>query len=126
MVKICLQDKRPEFNPCVGKIPWRRKWQPTLVFLPGKSHGWRNMIGYSPWGLEELNTTERFHFLSPGYLPNPGVKSKSLLLSLPHWQVGSSLLAPPGKPNHYTNFKKTLPRDFPGGSAAKAAHSQCR
>ena len=33
-----------------GKIPWRRKWQPTLVFLPGKSHGQRNLVGYSSWG----------------------------------------------------------------------------
>ena len=34
----------------VGKIPWRRKWQPTPVFLPGESHGQRNLAGYSPWG----------------------------------------------------------------------------
>ena len=33
-----------------GKIPWRRKWQPTPVFLPGKSNGQRNLMGYSPWG----------------------------------------------------------------------------
>ena len=38
------------FNPWVGKISWRRKWQPTLVFLPGKSHEQRNLVGYSPWG----------------------------------------------------------------------------
>ena len=36
------------FNPWVGKIPWRRKWQPTPVFLPGKSHGQRSLAGYSP------------------------------------------------------------------------------
>ena len=36
------------FNPWVGKIPWRRKWQPTLVFLPGKSHGQRSLVGCSP------------------------------------------------------------------------------
>ena len=35
---------------CVGKIPWRRAWQPTLVFLPGKSRGWRSLEGYSLWG----------------------------------------------------------------------------
>ena len=40
-----------------GKIPWRRKWQPTPVFLPGKSHGQRNLAGYSPWGRKELDTT---------------------------------------------------------------------
>ena len=41
--------ERPWFNPWVRKIPWRRKWQPTPVFLPGKSHGQRSMVGYSPW-----------------------------------------------------------------------------
>ena len=39
----------PGFNPWVGKIPWRRKWQPSPVFLPGESHGQRNLEGYSPW-----------------------------------------------------------------------------
>jgi len=40
----------PRFNTWVGKIPWRRKWQPTLVFLPGKSHGHRSPVGYNPRG----------------------------------------------------------------------------
>ena len=38
------------FYPCIGKIPWRRKWQSTPVFLPGESHGQRSLAGYSPWG----------------------------------------------------------------------------
>ena len=38
------------FNPWVGKIPWRRKWQPTPVFLAGKSHGQKSLVGYSSWG----------------------------------------------------------------------------
>ena len=46
------------FDPWVRKIPWRRKWQPTPVFSPGKSHGWRSLIGYSPWGHKELDITE--------------------------------------------------------------------
>ena len=37
--------KRPRFNLWVGKIPWRRKWQPTPVFSPGESHGWRSLAG---------------------------------------------------------------------------------
>ena len=55
-----------EDNPWVGKIPWRRKWQPTPGFLPGKSHGLRSLVGYCPWGRKESDTTERlpFHFLS--------------------------------------------------------------
>ena len=50
------------FDPWVRKIPWRRKWQPTPVFLPGKSHGRRSLVGYSPWGRKESDTTERLHF----------------------------------------------------------------
>ena len=41
-------------GPWVGKIPWRRKWQPTPVFLPGKSHGQRSLAGYSPWDLKRV------------------------------------------------------------------------
>ena len=44
------QCRRRGFNPWIGRIPWRRKWQPTPVFLPGKSHGQRSLAGYSPWG----------------------------------------------------------------------------
>ena len=43
-------------------ISWRRRWHPTPVLLPGKSHGWRSPVGYSPWGLEESDTTEWLHF----------------------------------------------------------------
>ena len=46
----CRRYRRPGFNPSIGKIPWRRKWQPTPAFLPGKSHGQRTLAGYSPWG----------------------------------------------------------------------------
>ena len=47
------QCRRFSFNPWVKKIPWRRKWQLTPVFLPGKSHGLRSLVGYSPWGSKE-------------------------------------------------------------------------
>ena len=40
----------------------RRQWHPTPVLLPGKSHGWRSLVGCSPWGCEELDTTEQLHF----------------------------------------------------------------
>ena len=59
---ICLQSGRPGFNPWVGQIPWRRKWQPTPVLLPGKSHGQRSLAGCSPWGCKESDMTERLHF----------------------------------------------------------------
>ena len=54
-----LQCGRLGFNPWVWKIPWRRKWQPTPVFLPGKFHGQRSLEGYSPWGRKESDMTER-------------------------------------------------------------------
>ena len=61
--RVCQQCGRPEFDLWVGKIPWRTKWQPTPVLLPGKSHGQRSPVGYSPWGRQESDTTERLHFL---------------------------------------------------------------
>ena len=48
--KIQLSSRRHGFDPWVKKIPWRRKWKPTPVFLPGKSHGQRSLGGYSSWG----------------------------------------------------------------------------
>jgi len=54
-------NKRYRFYLCVGKTPWRKKWQPTPVFLPGKSHGQRSLVGYSPWGHKESEATEHVH-----------------------------------------------------------------
>ena len=53
----CRRFKNCGFDPWIGKIPWNRAWQPTLVFLPEKSHGQRSLEGYSPWGCEELDLT---------------------------------------------------------------------
>ena len=47
MIESTLQDRRPEFDLWVGKICWRTEWQTTPVFLPGKCHGQRNLVGYS-------------------------------------------------------------------------------
>ena len=58
-LSICLQCGRPGFDPWVGKVPWRRKWQSTPVLLPGKSHGQRSLVDYSPWSWEELDMTEQ-------------------------------------------------------------------
>ena len=51
MQKTCVQS-------WVGKIPRQRKWQPSPVLLPGKSHGWRRLVGYSLWGHKESDSTE--------------------------------------------------------------------
>ena len=57
--RIYLQCRRPGFGPWVGKICWRRKWQPTSVFLPGESHGQRSLAGHSRWHCIESDTTEQ-------------------------------------------------------------------
>ena len=56
--RICQQCKRPGFNHWVRKIPWRREWLLTPVFLTGESHGQRSLEGHNPWGHKELDTTE--------------------------------------------------------------------
>ena len=59
MVKNLLKYRRPRFDPYVGKIPWRKEWLPTPVFLPGELHGQRShLVGYSPWGRKESDMTE--------------------------------------------------------------------
>ena len=64
-------------------LTWRRKWQPIPVLMPGKFRGWRSLVGYSPWGPKESDTTEQLHFHfhlpkilvtnynSKGFLPKP-------------------------------------------------------
>ena len=52
--------KRGGFDPWVGKISWRRKWQLTPVFLPGKSQGQRSLAGYNAWSHKELDMTEHY------------------------------------------------------------------
>ena len=59
MVKNLLQCRRPQFDPWVGKIPWKRERLPTPVFLPGGFHGERSLVGYSPWGCKESDVTEQ-------------------------------------------------------------------
>ena len=64
LLEISLDERQPRwlkgkefacrpFDPWVGKIPWRRKWQPTPVLLPGESHELRSLVGYSPWVCKE-------------------------------------------------------------------------
>ena len=88
-----LQARVLEWLPCppAGDLPDlgiepRFKCQPTPVLLPGKSHGRRSLVGYSPWGLKELDTTEQFHFhfpeLQPDSLP-PEPQGEPITLSTP-------------------------------------------
>ena len=75
------------FDPWVGKIPWRRKWPPAPVFLPGDSQGQRSLVGDSPWGRRESDMTERLstHGAKLGdmgglvkWLRTPGSSSRAL------------------------------------------------
>ena len=59
--------------------PWSRKWQPTPVLLPGKFHGLRSLVGYSPWGRKESDMTERLHFTS--------VNTQWILVSFPNERI---------------------------------------
>ena len=52
------------FAPWLGKVPWRREWQPTPVFLPGEFHGQRSQAGYSPWGHKKSDMTEQLTVLT--------------------------------------------------------------
>ena len=63
--------KRHRFNPWVGKIPWRRTWQSTPAFLPRESHGQRNLVGYSPWGCTESDTTKETQHSTAYICPLP-------------------------------------------------------
>ena len=53
----CRRHKKHKFNPWVGKILWRRKWQPAPVFFPGRSQGQRSLVGYSLWNHKESDMT---------------------------------------------------------------------
>ena len=76
----------PGFNPWVGKIQRRRKWQPSPVLLPGKFHGRRRLVGYSPWDCKESDTTEQLYWFT-GIVPGVAKESDTTKrLSLTHSQ----------------------------------------
>ena len=77
-----LQFTRPGFGHCIGKSPWRKAWQPTLVFLPGESHGQRSLAGYSPWCCNETDTTWRLNHHHQKKLCN---KTASTLMTIFIW-----------------------------------------
>ena len=100
----CRRHKRHGFDPWVGKIPWRRKLQPTLVFLLGKSHGQRSLVGYSPWACKELDTTEQLseHKLSLRQFSSPGIiEKKTPFLVLQRSSLDLWTSSCPGQPTFY-------------------------
>ena len=75
------------FDPWVRNMPWRRKWQLTPVFLPGKSHGQRSLAGCSPWGRKKSDTTERLTF---SLSPRSGLRHAAVLSWFLCWKLKSS------------------------------------
>ena len=87
MVKNLPAMQETWFSSWVRKIPWRRKWSPTPVFLPGEFHGQRSLVDHSPWGCKESDTTEQLmHVIYVYYcttiLSIKHTKVKKLILSL--------------------------------------------
>ena len=78
MVKNLPECRRLEFDPWVGKIPWNREWPSIPVSLTGEFHRQRSLVGYSPWGHKESETTEELS-LSPVFLPGEFHRQRSLV-----------------------------------------------
>ena len=97
-----LQCRRCGFDPRVGKISWRMKQQPTPVFLPGESHGQRSLGGYSPWGCQELDTTECARTKR-----RQERKERGFVFIQPHWD-GQNLLTSPTEHKALKKKKKKI------------------
>ena len=85
MQRICLYWGRLRFNPWVWKIPWRREWLPTSVFLLGEFHEWRSLVGYNPWGHKESGTTEWLILFFTIYIYASGSHSHVKMATLFHF-----------------------------------------
>ena len=113
-LRILLPCRSPEFDLWIGKIPWRRKWRPLPVFLPGKFHGQRRLAGYTSWGRKESDMTEQLS-------THPGIISTAFIYLFIYWpfQAACRILVPQpgmeprpmavkaGSPNHWAA------REFP-------------
>ena len=100
---------RTGFSPWVGKIPWRRKWQPIPVLLPRKFHGWRSLVGYSPWGHKESDTPERRHFTS--LYPGPKATGQLNRGGSPQVRTPQRRRLPPLKMHMRSSSSSHLPRE---------------
>ena len=89
MVKICLRCGRLGFDLWVRKIPWRREWQPTPVFLPGEFHGQRSLVGYSSWSHKESDMTEWLTQTTKSY----DLRRHTILSSLFLWYTFKNCLS---------------------------------
>ena len=121
-LSVCRQCGRPEFDPWVGKFPWKRKWQPTPVFLPGESQGWSSLVGCSSWGRKELGhdwATSLTH--SVRHL----VRVKCYSAWKHHWQVRSvsgSVVSDSLQPHGLQTARLLHPWNFPGKNTRVDCH----
>ena len=84
------QCRRHRLNPWAGRIPWGRKWIPSPVFLPGKCHGQRSLVGYSPWGCKKSDMTERARIIAGKIMgPKRLVTSQCLGTAAKYWFLAS-------------------------------------
>ena len=113
MSKHLPTTRKTGFNPWVRKIPWRRKWQPTPVLLPGKSHGWRRLVGYSPWGHNESDTTERLHSVTTSQVCSPFQHLFSPQISYPPPLLNSRSSTVFYSTEKTNNQKNSTPRSSP-------------
>ena len=105
---LILQCRRHGFGPWVGKIPWRKEWLPTPVFLPGISHGQRSLAGYSLWGRTELDMTNTFTFHFTELLNSVLVIIKNVtlwILSSSQWVWSSQFMEPKWSNEDNGNWK---------------------
>ena len=93
--RICMQCGRLWFSLWVRVIPWRRKWQPTPVYLPGKSHGQRSLAGYSPWGHKRVRPSNQTAIQLVGGSIEQSVFSHKQVFAWIFFSSNSSSLAVP-------------------------------
>ena len=84
--------------PGSGKVPWRRKWQPTLVFLPGEFHGQRSLVGYNSWSHKELDMTKLLTLKKLSSLQNQNPTNGKCCYSSFQWRPPKARLKEPEKP----------------------------
>ena len=119
----CRRHRRRGFNPWVGKIPCRRAWQPTLVFLPGKSHGHRKLAGYNPqwkWSCSVMSDSFRPHRPHRGALPGSSVHGIFQAIVL-EW-IAISFCSRSSRPRDRTRVSRIVDRRFTIWATREVSH----
>ena len=103
-----MQCRRPRFDPWVRKIPWRRKQQPTPVFLPGESHGWKSLLGYSTWVAKSQTRLSNFTVTSKDFsnLFQISLRSHSLNIGVNFKGFNVDRITPPFASKEAANLEK--------------------